>query len=194
MKGYPLFNHIRGTLAGKYPTRLIVEANGVGYDLTVSLSTSRRTPTAGEEVLILTHLVVREDDMRLIGFIDEDERALFRRLIDLSGVGPAMALQILSSVTPRDFALAIERQDSGFLKKIKGIGEKTAKRIILELKGAKTILPPEDSELPQGIGSDAAAALAALGIPANEAASRVEKVLVQQPDATLEELIKLALR
>lgn len=189
-----MYNHIRGMLVKKSPSRVVVEAGGVGYDITVPLSAGSRLPAAGKEAIVLVHLVVREDEMRLIGFASEDERELFRRLINLSGVGPSMALQILSGMSPQEFALAIERQDAGALKKIKGVGEKTAKRIILELKGAKTILPAGDASMPEGNASEAAAALMALGLSQGEAAERVEKAARANPDATVEDLIKAALR
>ncbi len=136
-----MYNHIRGILTHKSPSRAVVEAGGVGYDITIPLSAGSRLPDVGREATVLLHLVVREDDLRLIGFADESQRELFRKLITLSGVGPSMALQILSGMSPQEFAVAVEKQDAGALRKIRGVGEKTAKRIILELKGAKTILP-----------------------------------------------------
>ncbi len=189
-----MYNHIRGTLFYKSPSRVVVEAAGVGYDLTIPLSAYRHLPEAGEETTILVHLVVREDEMRLIGFARSDERELFRRLITLSGVGPSMALQILSGMTPQEFMLAVERQDADALKRIKGVGEKTAKRIIIELKGAKTVLAPEEGALPEGSAGEAVAALMALGLSQNEAAARVEKALAKTPDLGIEDLIKAALR
>ncbi len=190
-----MYNHIRGVVVQKSPSRLVLEAAGVGYELTVPLSAFRRLPEPGTEATVLVHLVVREDEMRLIGFADAEERDLFRRLIDLSGVGPAMALQILSGMSPKEFILAVERQDAGALRKIKGVGEKTAKRIILELKGAKTVLPAGgDGRVPEGTAAEAVAALMALGLAQNEAAARVEKALKQQPDLALEDLIRAALR
>ncbi len=189
-----MYNHIRGVIVQKSPSRVVVEAGGVGYDITVPLSAGSRLPKQGEEATVLLHLVVREDEMRLIGFAGAEERELFRRLIGLSGVGPSMALQILSGMTPRDFALAVERQDAGALRKIKGVGEKTAKRIILELKGAKTVLPADGADVPQGAGAEAAAALMALGLSQNEAAARVEKALRDAPGLPVEDLIKAALR
>ncbi len=189
-----MYNHVTGILTHKSPSRVVVEAGGVGYDITVPLSAASRLPGVGSVATVLLHLVVREDEMRLIGFADAEERELFRRLIGLSGVGPAMALQILSGMAPRDFALAIETQDAGALKKIKGVGEKTAKRIILELKGAKTILTSGLENAPEGVAAEAAAALMALGLSQNEAADRVEKALKKEPGASAEDLIKAALR
>lgn len=189
-----MYNHIRGILTHKAPSRIVVEAAGVGYEITVPLSAGRRLPAVGSEATVLTHLVVREDEMRLIGFADQDERELFRRLITLSGVGPSMGLQILSGMTPQEFALAVERQDAGALRKIKGVGEKTAKRIILELKGAKTVLPAGPDNMPEGAAAEAVAALMALGLSQNEAVDRVEKAKQKHPEAEVEDLIKAALR
>ena len=189
-----MYDHIRGAITGKMPGRLIIEAGGIGYEVFVPLRDSGRFPGIGAETVILLHLVVREDELRLVGFADSDERDLFRRLIGLSGVGPAMALQILSDVSPSDFALAVERQDAAALRKIKGVGEKTAKRIILELKGAKTILPPGDGQAVAGPVAEAAAALVALGISSAEATARVEKAARKSSGLPVEELIKAALR
>lgn len=189
-----MYNHIHGLVTHKTPSRIVVEAAGVGYDITVPLSAGRRLPNPGSEATVLVHLVVREDEMRLIGFADADERELFRRLIGLTGVGPSMALQILSGMTPQEFAVAVERQDAGALRKVKGVGEKTAKRIILELKGAKTILPAGDEPLAGGIAGEAVAALVSLGLNQNEASARVAKTLADMPDPTIEDLIKASLR
>ena len=168
----------------------------MGYDLTVPVSVSQRAPARGSDITILTHLVVREDMHQLYGFLREDERSLFRALIALKGVGAAMALAILSATSPQDFALAIERQDTGFLKKIKGIGEKSAKRIILELKGAETLLPAGDGDAPAAVGKagDAVAALQTMGLSQREAVARVEKALAAEPELSLEDLVKRALR
>lgn len=189
-----MYNHIRGILTRKSPSQIVIEASGIGYVVTIPLSAAGQLPAPGQETTILTHLVVREDELRLIGFTSEDQRELFRRLINLSGVGPSMALQILSGMSPQEFAVAIERQDAGALKKIKGVGEKTAKRIILELKGAKTILPAGTENMPEGNAAEAAAALMALGLSQNEAAERAEKAARANPAASVEDLIKAALR
>ncbi len=189
-----MYNHIRGLLTYKSPSRIVIEAAGVGYDVTIPLSAGGRLPAVGGEATVLLHLIVREDEMRLIGFADEDQRDLFRRLIGLNGIGPSMALQILSGMSPQEFAVAVERQDTDAFKRIKGVGERTAKRIILELKGAKTILPPGEGKNLGGNAGEAAAALVALGLSEAEAADRVEKALAAHPEAGVEDLIKAALR
>ncbi len=189
-----MYDHIRGTLTHVSPTRLVVEAAGVGYDLTVPLTVSQRAPAPGSDLTVLTHLVVREDVHQLYGFLREEERNLFRALIALKGVGAAMALAILSAASPQDFTLAIERQDTGFFKKIKGIGEKSAKRIILELKGAETMLPAGGAPAAGGKAGDAVAALQTMGLSQREAVARVEKALAAEPELSLENLVKRALQ
>lgn len=190
-----MYHHIKGEITKVVPGRIIIEAGGIGYDLAAPLSTTSKL-SKGKNELVLLHLVVREDAMQLYGFKTEDERSLFKTLISISGVGAATAIQILSSVTPQDFIIAIEKQDTTFLKKIKGIGEKTAKRIILELKGAKTMLPEDDSisTKPASIAGDAMMALEAMGVPAKEAAVRVEKVIAKDSNMQLEEIIRKSLQ
>lgn len=192
-----MYNHLRGTVCKVLPGRVVLEVGGVGYDLPVPLSTSGKL-MAGKEALLLTHLIVREDAHLLYGFLTEEERTLFRTLIGLSGIGAATAAQILSAVSPADFLLAVEKQDTSFLKKIKGIGDKTAKRMILELKGSKTLLEGLEEEGGSkklgGIAGDAVMALEAMGMQNKEALARVEKVLAEGGDLPLEELIRRALR
>ncbi len=187
-----MYNHLRGTVIEASPTRIVVEVAGVGYDVTVPLSVSRRAPRPGQEIRLLTHLVVREDELQLVGFLEEDERRLFRTLVAVQGVGPALALRVLSAMTPAEFAVAVERQDATVLRRIKGIGEKTAKRLILELKGAKTVV--SDAIAASGGAADALAALQAMGMSQSEAMERVERTLAENPDLPLEELIKKALQ
>lgn len=192
-----MYNHLRGALVEIRPGHVVLETGGVGWLLIAPLSTTSKLGQPGAEVRVLTHLHVREDALVLYGFATEEERALFRTLLGVSGVGAATAVQILSGASPGDFALAIEKQDTKFLTKLKGIGPKTAKRIILELKGAKTVLPTEESvSAPAlaGHGSDAVAALEAMGLARPEALARVEKCLATDAEASLEDLIKMALR
>ena len=193
-----MYNHLRGLVTKVVPGKIILEVGGIGWDICAPISTTSKV-SIGQEHMILTHLAVREDDISIFGFLTDDERSLFRVLIGISGVGAATAIQILSSASPKDFILAIEKQDTKFLKKIKGIGEKTAKRIILELKGAKTTL---SDDLPNSgsvgalgaIATDAVKALEAMGIPEKEGIARVEKVLESEGDLKLEELIRRALQ
>ena len=191
-----MYNHLRGEVVRVVPGRVVLEAGGIGWDIIVPLSTSGKLKT-GQNAVLLVHLIVREDAHLLYGFLSEEERELFRTLIGLSGVGAATAIQILSSAQPRDFLVAIEKQDTSFLKRIKGIGEKTAKRIILELKGAKTQLPEAGEAGPESLGGaagDAVMALEAMGVQRKEALARVEKVISAQPELGLEDIIRAALR
>jgi Holliday junction DNA helicase RuvA len=195
-----LFHHVRGTLTHATPTHAILEAGGVGYELIISLSTHRELPAPGEECLLLAHFAVSEQAQALYGFATEAERVLFRALISVSGVGPATAMQILSGTTPPEFARAVETQDTSALKKLKGIGEKTAKRIILELQGAVAFEPaPGEAGGPApgaepDVATAARQALETLGLPPREAAARVEKVLEKEPDLPLEDAIRRALQ
>jgi Holliday junction DNA helicase RuvA len=191
-----MYNHLRGTLIENRINRLIVETGGVGYAINVPLSTSQRAPKPGAEIIVFTHLVVREDALLLYGFLTEEERALFRVLIGLSGVGPSLATQVLSAVSPRDFALAIERQDVTMLKKIKGVGAKKASQIMVGLKGAKMLLSPDEDAGPAlvGVAGDAVAALEAMGVPQREAIARVEKVMAGKSGLALEDVVRQALQ
>ncbi len=192
-----MYNHLRGAVCKVLPGRIVLEVGGVGYELLVPLSTSGKL-AAGKEAVVLTHLIVREDAHLLYGFLTEEERTLFRTLIGLSGIGAATAAQILSAVSPQDFLLAVEKQDTTFLKKIKGIGDKTAKRMILELKGSKTLIGDLEGAGGErrlgGVAGDAVMALETMGMQNKEAAARVEKVLAESGELPLEELIRRALR
>ncbi len=193
-----MYNHLRGRVVKVVPGRVVLEVGGIGWDIHAPLSTTSKI-ALDKEVLLMTHLAVREDDISIYGFSTEDERELFRVLIGISGVGAATAIQILSSASVQDFILAIEKQDTNFLKKIKGIGEKTAKRIILELKGAKTNLTETDAAGTAlgdlgALATDAVLALEAMGVPQKEGRARVEKVLATEHDLGLEEIIRRSLQ
>ncbi|MHC4874404.1 MAG: Holliday junction branch migration protein RuvA [Planctomycetota bacterium] len=195
-----MFHHIKGTLIKSTPTQAVIETGGVGYLLTISLSTKEKLTAQGSECMLLCHFSVSENAQNLYGFASEEERTLFRALISVSGVGPATGMQILSGTSPEEFARAVENQDHTALKKIKGIGEKTAKRIIVELKGiaAISMLGASAGQGSVAPASDTASAakraLETLGVNPREASTRVEKVLSKNPDIALEELIKLALQ
>lgn len=199
-----MFHHIKGTLVKITPTQAIIDVGGVGYMLTVSLSTKDNMPPVGSECMLLAHFSVSENSQTLYGFAMEEERTLFRALISISGVGPSTAMQILSGTKPDEFARAVENQDHTALKKIKGIGDKTAKRIIVELKGMSSIamlgskvsgaVGVEAGGAAPDVATAAKAALETLGLNPREAALRVEKVLSANPDTSLEDLIRLALQ
>ena len=129
-----MIGRISGTLLEKNPPQVQVDANGVGYDIDVPMSTFYNLPRIGEKVVLFTHLVVREDAHLLFGFGSESERAAFRTLIKVSGVGPKVALALLSGLSVNDLAAAVAMQETGRLTNIPGIGKKTAERLLLELK------------------------------------------------------------
>ena len=129
-----MIGRIQGILVEKNFPQVIVSCNGVGYEIDVPMSTFYPLPRAGEEVALLTHLVVREDAHLLFGFLTAAERAAFRQLLKISGVGPKVALSVLSGMSVDDLAAAVTTEDAGRLTKIPGIGKKTAERLVLELR------------------------------------------------------------
>ncbi len=165
-----MIGRLQGTLAGKTPPQVLVDVNGVGYDLDVPMSTFFNLPAVGERVTLLTHFVVREDAQVLFGFLTAAERQTFRELIRISGVGPRTALSILSGLNVDDLARAVQQQDAVRLTKVPGIGKKTAERLLLELKGK---LGPDLSMPSASPADDAQAdivqALVALGYSEKEA-------------------------
>lgn len=141
-----MIGRLSGTLVDKSPPQLLVDVNGVGYEIDVPMSTFYHLPALGERVTLLTHFVVREDAQVLFGFLTATERSTFRELVKISGVGPRTALSILSGLSTTDLAQAVTQQDVARLVKVPGIGKKTAERLLLELKGK---LGP-DLDLPRG--------------------------------------------
>ena len=141
-----MIGRLAGILVDKSPPQLLVDVNGVGYEVDVPMSTFYHLPALGEQVALLTHFVVREEAQLLFGFLTATERSTFRELVKISGVGPRTALAILSGLSTSDLAQAVTQQDVARLVKVPGIGKKTAERLLLELKGK---LGP-DLDLPQG--------------------------------------------
>ena len=174
--------YIRGTLAEKEPTRVVVEAAGVGYELVIPLSTYDRLPRAGETVKLLAHHCVREDDETLYGFATDEERGLFAKLTSVSGVGPKIAIAILSGSSIGELSQAIVGGDAKRIAAIKGVGKKTAEKICVELR----------DKVDAFIG--AIAALRALGFNEETSSKMVAGVLAARPDVDdAERVIKLAL-
>jgi Holliday junction DNA helicase RuvA len=171
-----MIGRITGLLAGKTPPQVLVDVGGVGYELDVPMSSFYNLPALGERVTLLTHFVVREDAQLLYGFLSNEERATFRQLIKISGVGPRTALSILSGLSVAELAQAIAAQESGRLVKVPGIGKKTAERLLLELKGK---LGP-DLGMPASPVSDAqddiVQALVALGYSERDAAAALKSL------------------
>jgi len=195
-----MYDHLSGTLTEKLPTRAVVAAAGVGYELTIPLTTFESLPEPGSEVVVHTHLHVREDSLRLFGFASRDERQFFRRLLDVPGIGPAVGLSILSSSTWSEFRDAIVTEDIARLTGMKGVGKKLAQRMVLELKDALAREDPGDGPTPTvgGAGSslrdDALGALATLGFTRGQAMKAVDRILGRDdaPD-DLGEVIRRAL-
>lgn len=164
-----MIGRIHGKLLEKSPPQILVEAGGIGYELDVPMSTFCNLPAEGSEVTLATHFVVREDAMLLYGFLTKAEREAFRALLKVSGIGPRIALAVLSGLSPDALANAIERNETGLLTRIPGIGKKTAERLMLELKGKlhgtdSTVLTTEHSDR-----ADIVSALIALGYSERDA-------------------------
>lgn len=164
---------LRGLLREKKPAMAWIVAGGVGYGVHVSLSTYEALPSAGLEVELLTVLVVREDSQQLYGFATAGERRLFELLLTVSGVGPRLALTLLSGLRPEALWRSLRQQDVGALTTISGVGRKTAERILVELKDKLPALPGEERALPPAY-EDAVAALVSLGFPAGRAREAVQ--------------------
>ena len=161
-----MLDYIRGRVVSKSPTRLILEVAGIGYQLHIPLSTFEKIPNH-EEVTVLTQLFIKEDQIKIFGFATGEERNLFQLLLSVNGIGPITAITILSGSCVDDIKDAVAREDAKALEKIKGVGKKTAERIILELKGIiKEISPAMPSGIDTGqkaLVSDAVMALVSLG-------------------------------
>ena len=189
-----MIGRITGTLLEKHPPQVLVEAAGVGYEVDVPMSTFFSLPTVGEKVALLTHFVVREDAQLLYGFLTQKERATFRELIRISGVGPKLALSVLSGLSVDELAQCVALQEAGRLTKVPGIGKKTAERLLLELKGKLADALPQAAggiSTPARVASDALNALLALGYSEKEALP----TLKQLPEGLgLEESIRQALK
>jgi Holliday junction DNA helicase RuvA len=171
-----MIGRLSGLLLDKNPAQLIVDCNGVGYEVGVPMSTFYNLPATGERVMLLTHMVVREDAQLLYGFGTTQERELFRELIKISGIGARTALAILSGMSVNDLAQAVTLQEVGRLTRIPGIGKKTAERLLLELKGK---LGAELGTAPGTEGessNDVLSALLALGYSEKEALLAIKQV------------------
>ena len=186
-----MIGRITGTLAEKSPPHLLIDVNGVGYEVDVPMSSFYNLPGLGERVTLLTHFVVREDAQVLFGFLTHDERATFRLLVKISGVGPRTALSILSGLSVNELAQAVSLQESARLVKVPGIGKKTAERLLLELKGKLGDAIEAKASVASHAQGDILQALLALGYSDREAAAALKAL---PPDVGVSDGIKLALR
>lgn len=181
-----MIGRIKGQLLGKQPPELLVDVHGVGYEMEAPMSTFYQLPAIGEEVVLHTHMVVREDAQLLYAFYSTGERKLFRDLIRINGVGPKLGLTILSGISAQDFARAVQDGDAVALTGLPGVGKKTAERLIVELRDKLSdIAPLSDDSAAAASGysghqhspvSDAVSALTALGYRAQEASRMVRAV------------------
>ena len=187
-----MIGRLVGTLAAKAPPQILVDVHGVGYQVDVPMSSFYNLPALGAPVTLLTHFVVREDAQLLYGFLTESERASFRELVKISGVGPRTALSILSGLSAAELSQAVTAQDAGRLVKVPGIGKKTAERLLLELKGK---LGPElGTPLADAVSDnqgDIMQALLALGYNERDAKAALKAL---PADVGVSEGIKLALK
>ncbi len=195
-----MIGHLRGKLIVKSPPLLLIDVQGVGYEIEAPMSTFYQLADVGEEVFLYTHLAVRDDAHLLFGFASEDERALFRHLLKVNGIGAKMALTILSGIEADDFAVCIREGDSIRLSRLPGIGKKTAERLIIEMRdrlgdfigtrGSGGDIP-QTSSANQAV-DDAVSALIALGYKPQEASRYVHAVASTDMDS--EEIIRQALK
>lgn len=195
-----MIGYLKGTVSHLFNEHCFLDVQGVGYRVFVPAST-RQQLAVGAAVTLFTHFSVREDAMLLYGFLTADEYELFQHLITITGVGPKVALGVLSAITPAEFSVAVSQKNAALLTRIPGIGKKTAERMILELKdklGAADEFTPAAvkaglaAELPQDARQEAIQALVALGYSQGEVAAALQKVKADGQSA--EEMIRLALR
>lgn len=189
-----MIGRLHGKLLEKNPPQILIDVSGVGYEVDVPMSTFCNLPEVGGELTLHTHFVVREDAQLLYGFATLAERAVFRALIKISGVGPKIALALLSGITVDQLKDAVDRGETGLLTKVPGIGKKTAERLVLELKGklAGTGAATAAAAVPtSGVRADVAAALIALGYSEREAAAATKKL---PEDCTVNDGLRLALK
>ncbi|AMO93678.1 holliday junction DNA helicase RuvA [Collimonas fungivorans] len=187
-----MIGRLSGILLEKNPPQLLIDCNGVGYEVGVPMSTFYNLPGLGEKVALLTHLAIREDAHVLYGFGTAEERNVFKQLIKISGVGARTALSILSGMSVQDLAQAITMQEAGRLTKVPGIGKKTAERLLLELKGKLGAdLGPVGSHHASDASGDILNALIALGYSDKEAMLALKQL---PADTSVSDGIKLALK
>ncbi|BEO23576.1 Holliday junction branch migration protein RuvA [Serratia marcescens] len=201
-----MIGRLRGNILEKQPPLVLLEANGVGYEVHMPMTCFYELPELGQEAIVFTHFVVREDAQLLYGFNDKQERALFRELIKVNGVGPKLALAILSGMSAQQFVSAVEREEITALVKLPGVGKKTAERLVVEMKdrfkglngdlfnsSSEISLPSATDKVPDvDAEAEAVSALVALGYKPQEASRMVSKIA--KPGADCETLIRDALR
>ena len=197
-----MITFLKGTLTDALPTQVVVEVNGIGYEVLIPLSSFEKLPALSQAVTLKTQLVVREDSQTLYGFATDDERDLFKMIQNVTGIGPRLALNVLSGMDVASFKMAVGTGDVKRLSSINGIGKKTAERMVLELKDK---VGKVDGELPAALGqapsgadkniADTVAALEALGSKPAEAMKAAQAAQAMLgPQAAVEELVRAALK
>lgn len=191
-----MITHIKGRLVEKSPTSVVIECNGIGYMINISLNTFSQIPD-NENLKLFTHLQVKEDSHTLYGFFSIKERQIFRLLISVNGIGPSIARTMLSSISPDQIIDAISRENVSLIQSVKGIGSKTAQRVIIDLHDK--IL--EVYELDEGFASsnntnkeEALSALEVLGINKKSSERLVDQIVLDNPDVSVEDIIKETLK
>jgi holliday junction DNA helicase RuvA len=198
MEASPMIGRLRGTLISKQPPSLLIEVGGVGYDVDAPMSTIYDLPATGKEVTLLIHYAVREDGVSLYGFLREPDRAMFRHLLKVSGIGAKIALAVLSGVSTDDLSRLVHAGDVVALTKIPGIGKKTAERMVVELRdrvdavGVRLPSTVAGEVVPADPVAEATVALQQLGYKPVEASRLVQKVAADGD--TAEAIIRKALR
>jgi Holliday junction DNA helicase RuvA len=191
-----MINYLQGKLAEKSPTQIVIDCHGVGYEVNISLYTYGKLPQ-DEAIKIYTYLQVREDAQVLYGFIDKTEREVFTKLISVSGIGASTARMMFSSLSPEEVIDAIASADVETIKSVKGIGLKTAQRVIVDLKDKIGKIEQSSEVLPLQSNTnkiEALSALVTLGYTKKQADQSVYKILKSNPEASIEEIIKTALK
>lgn len=191
-----MITQLRGKLAEIHPTHAVIDCNGVGYWVNISLMTFSNLEHQ-ENILLYTHMVVREDAQLLYGFATKLEREIFQKLISVNGVGPASGMMMVSTLSSKEIAIAISSEDDKLLQSVKGIGAKTAQRIIIDLKDKldpNLIDDVNSSSLKNKSKNEALSALEVLGIPKKTAEKIMDKIVQDNPDADVEFLVKETLK
>ena len=195
-----MYSYLKGLLSEKYPTTIVVDCNGVGYDLFIPLSTYDKLPEIGKEVKILVHYSFNESDgVRLFGFYSDEEKSLFRQLINISKVGPKLALSVLSGLSVADLIRAVQMGDVDLITTIHGIGKKSAERLVIELKDKVGDIATKSVDYDyQGIDSDiitdAETALLTLGYKRYDIRKIISKLMKETDFSTSEEITKAAIK
>jgi Holliday junction DNA helicase RuvA len=190
-----MIGRLRGILLEKQPPELLIETSGVAYEVQASMQTFYQLPLINQEIILYTHLIIREDAHQLYGFYNKQERVLFRALLKVNGVGPKLALTILSSSSPEEFVRCVNEGDTASLVRLPGVGKKTAERLVIEMRDRvvnEDFILPSSSHSINSSHQDAMSALIALGYKPQEASRALQNIVSENQSS--EELIRLALK